>query len=284
MSGVLLVLHAEAYRLLHARTTWVGGAFLALVAGLRVLAARVAQTASRAEALAAGRSNAGELENSAWGPFVDGWRAGLAAATILLLVHAATTLAADRESGVLRLSVTRSSTRAATVIGRALLAPVFVVCAVVVTGVAAWAASSAFYEFGPLVEDGYELLSKEELLTELRRAALAVLPPLLATYCYGLFVSAFSRSATSAVGVALSSWLAFDLFKDVLGPSQYWVFASFTPSLVDGSAMQEMAGVARGYSDAGFAEGLYRMNMTLPWPEGLLLVALACWILSRRAL
>jgi len=284
MSGVLLVLRAETYRLLHARTTWMGAAFLALVAGLRVLAARVAQTASRAEALAAGRSNAGEIEDSAWAPFVDGWRAGLAAATILLLVHAATTLASDRESGVLRLTVTRSSTRTAAVIGRALLAPAFVLFAVVVTGVAAWAASSALFEFGPLVEDGYELMSTGELLTELRRAALAVLPPLLATYAYGLFVSAFSKSATAAVGVALSSWLAFDLFKDVLGPAQHWVFASFSPSVVDGSAMQEMSGVARGYSDAGFTEGLYRMNMILPWPEGLVLVGLACWILSRKTL
>lgn len=283
MSGLLLVTRAEAYRLLHARSTWIGVAFLAGVSALRVLVARAIDTASRAEALAAGRSTDETFANSAWSPFVDGWRTGLAAATILLLIHAAMTLAADRESGVLRLGITRSSTRSATVLGRALLAPVYVLVAFAVTGLSAYAASSAFYEFGPLVEDGYELLSAEELGTELRRAALAALPALIATYAFGLFVSAMSRSATTAIAVSLSTWLAFDLFKEVLGPARYWVFASFSPSLVDGSAMQEMAGVAQGYSDAGFAEGLYRMNLILPWPEAALLVLLACWILSRRA-
>ena len=133
-----------------------------------------------------------------------------------------------------------------------------------------------------MVEDGYELLSAEELGEELRRAALAALPPLIATYAFGLLVSAFSRSATTAIAVSLSSWLAFDLFKEALGPARYWVFASFTPSLVDGSAMEEMTGVAQGFSDAGFAEGLYRMNLLLPWPEAAVLVLLACWVLSRR--
>lgn len=284
MSGLWLVFGAEARRWVVARSTWVGGAFLVLVSVLRVLAARAAEAAARAEALAAGRAPETGAAGGGWAPFVDGWRVGLAAGTILLLIHAAGAIAADRESGVLRLASTRSSTRTALVLGRALLAPLFVLFVVTATGLAAWATSRAFYDFGPLVEDGYELASAAELRHELLLSALAALPPLLATYAFGLLVSAASRGAAGAIGLALSAWLAFDLFKDVLGPGRHWVFASFAPSLVDGSAMQEMAGVARGYSDAGLPEELLRMNLILPWPQAALLVGLACWILSRRAL
>ena len=49
-------------------------------------------------------------------------------------------------------------------------------------------------------------------------------------------------------------------------------------------AMQEMVGLAHGYSDAGFAPGLYRMSLVLPGPEALFLFLLAGWVLSRRSL
>ena len=284
MKGLVLVLRAESYRLLRARSTWLGAFFLALVAALRVLAARAADAAVHTRALAAGRVEDVAGAGSAWAPFVEGWRAGLVAAALLLLIHAAGGLAADRESGVLRLGVTRASTRWAVLFGRAFLAPVFVLFALVATGISAFAMSAGFYEFGPLVEDGYQLMSSGELRTELILAVVSILPPLLALYVFGLFVSGISRSPAGAVGVALSLFLAFDLFKEVLGPSRYWVFASFVPSLVDSSAMQEMVGLAHGYSDAGFAPGLLRMSLVLPGPEALVLFLVAGWVLSRRSL
>jgi hypothetical protein len=48
--------------------------------------------------------------------------------------------------------------------------------------------------------------------------------------------------------------------------------------------MHEMVGVAHGYSDAGTPDELLAMNHVLPWPEALLFVGLAWWILSRRRL
>ena len=282
MTGTLRIFRAELYRTLRAPGTWAALAFVVLVAALRVLAARAAEATERAQALAAGRSIAGLESGRGWSPFVDGWRAALAVATLLLLIHAARSIAADRESGVARLALTRSATRAALVLGRVMLAPFLVLTLFVASGLAALFTARAFYDFGPLVEEGFELWSAAELRGELTVAALAAVPPLCATYAFGLLVSVLCRSAVGAVGAALASFLAFDLFKEVLGAARDWVFAAFVPSFVDRSALSEMAGVARGFSDAGYSEALLNMNLWLPWPEALVMVVLACLWLARK--
>ena len=289
MRGTWLTLRAEAFRLRRSRSTWLALTFLILVSAARVFAARVAEGVARAEALAGGRlaaageESAGLASGRGWAPLVDGWRTGLSAATLLLLLHAARTIAADRESGVLRLALTRSASRGAVVLARALLALLLLVAAFFACGLGAFAAAAAFFDFGPLVEDGYEFLTTAELRGELTVAALAALPPLIATYSFGLLVSAANRSAAASVGVALSLFLSFDLFKEALGEAQYWVFASFVPSFVDGSALREMSGLARGFSDAGFPSEILHRNMLLPWPQAAVFVALACWIVARRS-
>lgn len=289
MTGTLRVLGAELHRALRTRSLWVCVAALPALAALRVLAAHLAEGAARAaavqRALLAGRPApppAGPA--NAWGPFVEGWLAGLTVGTLLLLILSARTLAGDRESGVLRLARTRSASRTSLVTGRFLLGLPLVVLVVVLSGGGSYLAARALFEFGPLVEDGYQLLSQEEILEELRTAVIATLPPLVAAWTFGLLVSALGRSATGAVGLCLSLFLAFDLFKEVAGEARGYVFATFAPSLVDESCMKEMAGIARGYSDSGYTESMLLMNHVVPWPQALLFLAGACWIVSRRQL
>lgn len=284
MSGTWRVFSAELYRLVRSRVAWVAGAFLFLVPVLRVFAARVVDSSSRLEAARAGRELLGLDEGLGWAPLVEGWRAGLALGALLLLIHGARTLAGDRDSGVLRLASTRTASRAALVVGRALLGPILVLLVVAFSGLGAWLAARQWFDFGPLVEDDYLILSVSELLGELRLAVLAALPALWAVHTFGLFVSSLARTSTGAVASSVAVFLAFDLFKEALGESRLWVFASYAPSFVDSSAMQSMASVALGYSDAYFAPGLLRMNFILPWPQAILLVLLAAVVSGRRRL
>jgi hypothetical protein len=284
MRGTVRVLSAELYRLATTRATYVAALFLFLVPVLRVWAAELGERAARLEAASRGSALLGLEEGRGWAPLVEGWRAGMALGGLLLLIHGARSIAGDRESGLLRLATTRTASRGALVLGRALLGPVLVLSLVVLSGLGAWLASWYWFDFGPLVEDGYTILEASEVQAELRLAVLAALPALLAVHAFGLFISAASRSATGAVAVAVAMLLAFDLLKDAVGEARYWVFASFAPSFVDGSAMKEMAGIARGYSDAGYPAALLRMNFLLPWPELLLLVTLTGLVLSRRRL
>ncbi len=289
MIGTLRVFRAEAYRLVRSRSVRAGAVAVTAVAAVRVLAAHVSERAAHSEAiqnaLIEGRSLP-ELAgpSNAYAPLVEGWLAGLTVGTLLLLIHSARTLAGDRERGVLRLARTRSASRSALVLGRFLLAPLLVLGVVSLAGIGAWVTAHAFFEFGPLIDDGVELLTEEELLGELRTAVLATLAPLVATYVFGLFVSSLGRSATGAVGICLAVFLGFDLFKDVIGGVQKWVFATYTPSLVDKSCMGEMAGIARGYSDSGYMDEMLRMNHIVPWPEAAILLLATCWVVSRRSL
>lgn len=289
MTGTLRVLRAEWYRLCHTRTVYGAAVFLALVSALRVIAAHVADRAAYVAAVqrALGQDRPAPVRpppGNAWAPFVDGWLAGLTVATLLLLLLSARALAGDRESGLLRVARTRSASRGALVLGRALLGVALVFSAMIVTAVAAWAAAGWLFVFGPIVEDGYELVGDAELYRELILATAATLPPLVGTWCFGLLVSCVARTGTGAVATALVLYLGFDLFKEVLGDGQYLVFAAFNPSFVDNSCLEEFADIARGYSDAGYPEHLYMQNTWLPWPQAALMLGLACLLASRRSL
>lgn len=276
--GSLLVLRAEALRLLRLRSTYATLLLLAALSGLRTFVA-VGWTAEERGGDVDPLSSGG-----AWAPFVDGWALGLVFGTLVLLVHAARTIAGDRESGVLRLAATRSTPRCGLVLGRALLAPLLVAAVVAVTGLTAWLVAGSLADFGPFVEDGYEILKAAELREEVSRSVRAVLPPLLATYAFGLFISCLARGATLSSAAALGLFLAFDLFKTTLGDAHYWVFASHVPTPADGSTWSELPGVARGFSDSGFPAELIQAGFDAAWPALIVFTLGACVVLQRRSL
>lgn len=288
MTATWTVLRAEAYRIWYGRLWIVGLVALAAVAALRVIAERVSVAAAHAtavqEALSSGRPTPEAVTPNAYGPFVDGWLAGLTVATLLLLILSARGLASDAQDGLLRIATTRSTPRGALVTGRVLLGLPLALGALVVTGLAAYATSAALFAFGPIVEDGYTLVSVSEIHAEITSAALAVAPAMFAAWCFGLFVSSASRTGTTGVSVVLAVFLAFDLFKDVLGDAQYWAFASFCPSFVDSSAMGEAALAARGFSDAGFPAHVASLNSIVPLPQAMLFVVGAVLVMRRRGL
>jgi ABC-type transport system involved in multi-copper enzyme maturation permease subunit len=287
--STLRVLRAEWYRLVHGRALWASALVLAIVSFLRVLAARAAERSTFAAAVQRALMDGRELPtppgpSNAYGPFVDAWSAGLTVGAMLLLIAASRTLAGDLESGLLRMASTRSASRLALAFGRCLLGVPLCLGVILVTAAGAWLAASWLFAFGPVVEDGYELMSEPELRAQLLMAVATTTPSLIATWTFGVLVSAASRSGTVAVGAALVLYLGFDLFKEVLGVQRYWVFASYNPSFVDNSYVKEVAGMARGFSDAGFTEALLNQNLILPWPEAVILMALSALLLSRRSL
>lgn len=289
MNGAVRVFRAEWYRISHSRVLLGSALFLALVAALRVIASRMADASIYATQVQRALSQDRPVPpvpptGNAWAPLTDGLLAGLTVGTLLLLIASTRAVAGDRESGILRVASTRSASRAGLVLGRAMLGMVLTLGAMLAAGLGAWIASALLYDFGPVVEDNYELVSSEELRAGLRLALLATLPPLLTTWLFGLFVSTVTRSGTGAVAVGIATYLGFDLFKEVLGDAQYYVFAAFNPSFVDNSCLNEFANVARGFSDAGYSELRFAQNLWVPWPQALVLILLACAVTHRRPL
>lgn len=276
MSGALRVVRAEFRRLVRVTPVWLTGLVLAAVAALTTWASHLrAVREGVLDPIDSGR---------AWAPFVDGWRAGLVLGAFALLAFAARSLAGDRETGVVRLACTRSASRAALVNGRLLLGPPLVLLVVAVSGLAAFAVAVQQGDFGSFVEDGYEILAREELVEEVRRAVLSILPGLLALYAFGLLVSCLARGSTVAVTSALGAFVAFDLFKEALGEERYLVFASHVPTLADTSAWSELPGLVRGYSDAFYEDALLRAAWIVPWPALVAFVAAGILVLRRRTL
>lgn len=289
MTGALRTLRAEWYRLVHSRAVLGGALFLVAVAVLRVYASRLTELAAYAtdvqNALRRGTdAPAPPPVGNAWAPFADGWLAGLTVATLLLLILSARSLAGDREAGLLRVARTRSVSRVGLVLGRALLGLLLVVAAMALTGAAAFAAAALWFDYMPVREGSYVLASMPQLRLELLRAVAATVPPLVATWCFGLAISSLARGGTGAVSGALAVYLGFDLFKTVLGDKQYYVFAAFNPSFVDHSCLKEFAGIARGFSDAGYSPVRFADNLWMPWPQAALLLVVAGWVISRRSL
>jgi len=287
--STLRVFGAEWYRLIHGRSVWVSSAVLVVVSFLRVLATWVAERSAYASAVQRAVLDGRDVPpvpapSNAYGPLVDGWSTGLTVGAMLLLIAASRSVAGDLESGLLRMASSRSASRSALALGRCLLGIPLCVGVMFATAAGAGIAAWMLFAFGPVVEDGYELMSEPELRAQLLMAVATTTPSLIATWAFGVLVSSASRSAAVAVGATLVLYLGFDLFKEVLGVHRYWVFAAFNPSFVDNSYIKEVAGMARGFSDAGFTEGLLNQNLILPWPEAVALMALTGLVLSRRSL
>ena len=284
MKGAWRVFRAEWFRLLRSRATHLAGFFMVLIPTLHVVAARFVDSAERLEAARSGRELLGLEEGRGWAPLVEAWRVGLALGALLLLIHGARSIAGDRDSGVLRLASTRTASRGALAAGRVMTGPPLVLLVVALSGLASYVTTLVWFDFGPLMEDGYVILEVSELRRELARAILSAIPALWAVHAFGLLVSSISRGATLAVASSVALFLAFDLFKTSLGQNRFWLFATYSPSFIDNSAMQEMVGLAHGYSDAGVPESLMRMSYLLPAPQALLLASLAALVLTRRRL
>ena len=285
MSGALRVLRAELVRMLGSRAAWIGAALILAVPALRIWAASFAQRAKALQAMGSGETFTGLSEGTGWAMLVSGWRAGLMLATALLLVQGARSLAGDRETGVLRLAVTRSASRSGAVVGRALLGPILVLGMLLLSGLAAYLATSvAGGDFGDLIEDDYPIFTADEVALELRRALMAAAFGLMAVHAFGLAVSSLARGPVLALAGSLALLLLWDVFKDDFGESKWWVFASHAPTFADGSAMFEMVKFANGYSDAGLPEAVLNMGAILVPLEGLAFVLLASLAVRRRPL
>jgi hypothetical protein len=286
MRGALRVLFAESVRLATARAAWVSAVLLVFVPALRVAAWVTGKQIEALEQKASGRksSGIGLDEGTAWWPFVEGWRAGLVLGLALLLVQASRSLAGDRESGVLRIAVTRSASRTGALVGRALLGPLVVLSIMLLTGLGAFVAASTVGDFGALKEDGFQITSVAELLAELRDSLLVSMLGLVAVHAFGLFVSTAARNAVIALGASLATLLLWDVFKGSIDDARWWVFASHAPTIIDGSAMKEMVGVALGHSDKGLTDDVFVRGLEVGPISALLFIAASALLLRRRVL
>lgn len=210
---------------------------------------------------------------NAYGYFVDGVKTGLTILGLMLVAQAAYSFSVERDLGTLRHLLIRRASRAQVVLAKLLILHAQAFVAVLLLLLAAWGLAGVFWEYGAVVEDGYELISVPEIRAEIRAGIGLALLPLPAAIAFGLLVSVCAQSATQAVTTALGITLALDIFKGLLGDIGDYLYASFQPSLLDQSYLQDVSRLVRGYSDVLIDERLLQLNLWVPLPTLLLFLA-----------
>ena len=117
-----------------------------------------------------------------YGNWVDSLVTGFIAQSLLITGVSAHSFAGDRDLGALRHLLIRLSSRTQIVLVKLTLLHLLALCSVLLLVLGSWLLSSALWELGPVIEDGYELISEGEILDEihlgLRLAFLQLQPPL----------------------------------------------------------------------------------------------------------
>ncbi|MCY4295428.1 MAG: ABC transporter permease subunit [Gammaproteobacteria bacterium] len=233
----------------------------------------------------AGLVGAGDFElaqaQNAYGHFVDGVNTGITILALLLVALAAHDFSGERDNGSLRHVLIRRAGRGSIVLAKLLKLHILGLLALVLLGLAAWGGSALLWDFGPVVEDGFELIGEDEILREIHLGLLMAVIPLPAVIAFGLLVSVAAQSATQAVTAALGATLAMDIFKSLLGERAWYLYATFHPSLLDQSYLREVSRLVRGFSDVLVMDRFFVFNTWAPAVSALAL-ALAALLLARR--
>lgn len=271
---------AEMYRLFRVRATWYLLASPALVAWIYLWFGAASSERDAAKAALSGGATP-QVSESGFGPLADGLRSGGVVLTLVLLVLGALALARERESGALGTWFMGRS-RGAVVVAKAtaLLAAtgvgfgwLFVAC---------YAFARWKYGLGPIVDEGYELATVDDLWAEIRRGTWPALPGIAAAPLFGLFVSSMVSSTGVAVAATLIPFVLGDVLKELMGDGGRYLFVTYAPFLGAGSPLAKLPDMARFYADQEWRAGELMRATWVPTAWGVALVVLAIWITRRR--
>lgn len=224
------------------------------------------------------------IADHAYGYFVDALSTGLTLLGLLLVALAAYSFSFDRDTGALRHLLIRRCSRMAVILAKLAYLHLLALLALLLLFTVSYLVSGWLWEFGPVVEDGFELIGEEEIRREIGIGLRLALIPFPATIAFGVLISLLASSATQAVTAALGITLALDIFKGMMGEYADYLYARYQPSLLDASYLQDVSRLVRGYSDVLIEQRTMDLNLWSPWPALLLFIALSLWLVRRRKL
>ena len=283
MKGFLAALKAEIYVTLRSNSARIILLLPTLIILVRAIVVKLSESGQQARDALLGQGDLAPTGSNAWGQLVDSFSVGLTFLTLAMLAYAAWTFANDRDTGVIRHILIRRVSRPWYVLAKLVNIHLLALCTFLLLSISIILISALLWDFAPVVEDGYELISSEEIQEEVWLGLRLALIPLPAALAFGLLVSVLAQSATQAVTSALGISLAFDVFKGVLGDNAYFVYASFQPSLIDQSYLQDVSRLVRGYSDVMIDNRMLQLNEWVPIPEMLLFVLIALVYVRRKS-
>lgn len=293
MQGLLTALKAELFVAVRSRATQLICVIPTLAAVLQLLITRSINAGNQARdaldstsgGFGTGFDTTARIDGAeAWGALVDALGTGLALVSLFMVAWAAWSFASDRDLGITRHLLIRRVSRPALIVGKLLMAHMLALASVVLLLLLTRLTASLLWDFGPVVEDGYELIGVQEIQAELRLGLILALLPVPAGIAMGVLLSVVAGSTTQALSAALGLTLGLDLFKSVLGGAADYLYVSYQVSLLDESYLNDVARLVRGYSDVMIDPAVLQLNQWVPWPQMLIFIALALWLVRRKTL
>jgi len=255
----------------------------ASVVVMQYLIVKLQETSAQARDSLLGRNSfdAAVAEN-AYGYFVDGLSTGLTMLGLLLVAQAAYSFSYERDVGAVRHLLIRRISRPSLIIAKLFHIHVLALLSLLLLMAVSYICSGWLWEFGPIVEDGFELISEAEIREEIVLGLLLAIVPIPAAIAFGLLISVSAHSTTQAITTALGITLAIDIFKSTLGDFSHYLYATFQPSLLDQSYLQDVSRIVRGFSDVLVDERMLQLNRWVPWPALVIFLCLTLVIVQRR--
>ena len=283
MNGLLVAIKSEIFVALRTFASKLIVTAPALVAATQLILVKLTEAGQQTrDSILGGSSFEQSVANNAYGFFVDGLTTGLTMLGLLLVAQGAYSFSYDRDVGSIRHLLIRRVSRSSVLTAKLIHLHLLALLSVLLLLTTSYLLSGMLWEYGAIVEDGFELISEQEIREEIGLGLRLALVPLPAAIALGLLISVSTQSATQAVTTALGITLAIDIFKGLLGDMANYLYASFQPSLIDQSYLQSVSRIVRGYSDVLIDDSVLQLNMWVPFPALLLFFAAALWIVQRR--
>ena len=281
INGLSTALKSECFVLLRSRTPWL---LLVLPAVASIIKMGMIKMKNIGTQVLSSTNSGGETTVAGYGFLVDGLLISFIITYLLFLGYAAYTFAIDNERGITRHSVVRSISRSELIISKYISLCLLTFLSVIVTLLSTWLAANLFWNLGPLIEDGYQIIGVNEINREIILGLKLALLPLPACLAFGLLFSVWARSAIQAVSLAIGAGLFLDIFKSALGDLQHYIFSSFQPSLIDHSYLNDVQRIVSGYSDVLADDRIHQLNLWVPIPEALFFLLITLIVIHRRNL
>ncbi len=283
MNGLLVAIKSELFVALRTFASKMIVVAPALLAAAQLVLVRLTEAGQQArDSLLGGSSFEDSIANNAYGFFVDGLSTGLTMLGLLLVAQGAYSFSYERDIGSIRHTLTRRVSRSSILTAKLFHLHLLALLSALLLLTTCYLLSGLLWEYGPIVEDGFELIGEQEIREEIWLGIQLALIPLPAAIAFGLLISVTAQSATQAITTALGITLAIDIFKGLLGDVANYLYASFQPSLIDQSYLQSVSRIVRGYSDVLIDDSVLQLNMWVPFPALILFFALGIWIVQRR--
>ena len=283
MNGLLVAIKSEIFVALRTFASKLIVTAPALVAATQLMLVKLTEAGQQTrDSILGGGSFEQSVANNAYGFFVDGLITGLTMLGLLLVAQGAYSFSYDRDVGSIRHLLIRRVSRSSVLTAKLIHLHLLALLSVLLLLTTSYLLSGMLWEYGAIVEDGFELISEQEIREEIGLGLRLALVPLPAAIALGLLISVSTQSATQAVTTALGITLAVDIFKGLLGDIANYLYASFQPSLIDQSYLQSVSRIVRGYSDVLIDDSVLQLNMWVPFPALALFFTAGLWIVQRR--